>query len=136
MIRRLLTRDVPGCPRLHLSCVDVRDVAQLHVMAMTKPEAAGQRFVCSGDPPGSSTSRAFCSVISAPAASASPAREVRLARPRRCPLRQIRSTHPERASKPCEFSHDLASRTFGWQPRGIEEIFVATGESLIERGLV
>lgn len=137
VIRRLLTRDVPGCPRLHLSCVDVRDVAQLHVLAMTKPEAAGQRFVCSGDSAWVIDIARILQRHFGPRGFRVPAREVPdwlvhvvalFDKSARLILKEL--------SKPCEFSHDLASRTFGWQPRGIEEIFVATGESLIERGLV
>jgi len=33
-------------------------------------------------------------------------------------------------------SNDLIKRVLGWQPRSTEEMVVATGESLIEQGLV
>ncbi len=42
---RLLRREMPGVPRLHVGLVDVRDVATAHVSAMVTPEAAGQRFL-------------------------------------------------------------------------------------------
>ena len=32
-----------------MGVVDVRDVASLELLAMTKPEAAGKRFVCSAE---------------------------------------------------------------------------------------
>src|SRR5260370_21894719 len=35
----------PGCPKLYFGVVDVRDVADLHLRAMTAPEAAGERFI-------------------------------------------------------------------------------------------
>ena len=47
LVRKLVDREVPGVPRLMLPIVDVRDVAALHVLAMTRPEAAGQRFIAS-----------------------------------------------------------------------------------------
>jgi nucleoside-diphosphate-sugar epimerase len=49
VIQRLLSGKVPGLPRLGFCIVDVRDVADLHIRAMTDPAAAGQRFIASGD---------------------------------------------------------------------------------------
>jgi len=45
-IERLL-RGMPGVPRIGFSFVDVRDVADLEIRAMTAPEAAGERFIAS-----------------------------------------------------------------------------------------
>jgi dihydroflavonol-4-reductase len=36
---------MPGCPRLYVAVVDVRDVADLHIRAMTHPDAKGERFL-------------------------------------------------------------------------------------------
>jgi hypothetical protein len=36
---------VPGSPRLSFGVVDVRDVADLHIRAMTHPAAEGERFL-------------------------------------------------------------------------------------------
>jgi len=49
IVRKVLHREVPGVPRLMLPVVDVRDVADLHLLAMTSPAAAGQRFIASTD---------------------------------------------------------------------------------------
>ena len=43
-IERLLG-GMPGVPRIGFSFVDVRDVAELEIRAMTAPEAGGERFV-------------------------------------------------------------------------------------------
>jgi dihydroflavonol-4-reductase len=40
---------VPALPRFGFCLVDVRDIAQLHLLAMTVPSAAGQRFLGSSD---------------------------------------------------------------------------------------
>lgn len=48
-IRRLLARDTPGSPRVGWSVVDVRDLATAHRLAMEVPEAAGNRYICSGE---------------------------------------------------------------------------------------
>jgi nucleoside-diphosphate-sugar epimerase len=49
VIGRLLDGRVPGNPRLGFCVVDVRDVADIHIRAMTAPQAAGQRFIAAGD---------------------------------------------------------------------------------------
>ncbi len=49
VVQRLLTGKVPGVPRLGFNIVDVRDVADLHLRAMTSPAAAGERFIAAGD---------------------------------------------------------------------------------------
>ena len=43
-VQRLLD-GMPGVPRLGFSLVDVRDVADLELKAMTAPEAGGERFI-------------------------------------------------------------------------------------------
>jgi nucleoside-diphosphate-sugar epimerase len=45
LLKRLLDGSVPGCPRLYFGVVDVRDVAALHLRAMTHPAAKGERFL-------------------------------------------------------------------------------------------
>jgi dihydroflavonol-4-reductase len=49
VIQRLLEGRPPGIPRIGFSIVDVRDLADLHVRAMTSPDAAGERFLAVGD---------------------------------------------------------------------------------------
>lgn len=50
LIRRMLQGTLPGLPKLSMGLVDVRDVADLHIRAMTAPEAAGQRFLAIAGP--------------------------------------------------------------------------------------
>ncbi len=47
-IEKLLSGALPGCPRLGFGVVDVRDLADLHVRALTTPGIAGERFIASG----------------------------------------------------------------------------------------
>ncbi|MFI6339267.1 NAD-dependent epimerase/dehydratase family protein [Streptomyces sp. NPDC050535] len=49
VIERLLSGRMPGTPRIGFEVVDVRDLADIHVRAMTSPQAAGQRFIAVGD---------------------------------------------------------------------------------------
>ena len=45
MVQRLMDGAIPGTPRLHFGIVDVRDVVDLHLRAMTNPAANGERFL-------------------------------------------------------------------------------------------
>ena len=49
VIDRLLKGRVPANPRLGFEVVDVRDLALAHVLAMTAPQAAGERFLAVGE---------------------------------------------------------------------------------------
>jgi dihydroflavonol-4-reductase len=48
IVQKLLSGDFPACPRIGFAIVDVRDIADLHVRAMTHPKAAGERFLGAG----------------------------------------------------------------------------------------
>ena len=52
-IERLLTGSMPAIPRLGYSFVDVRDVADLQISAMSAPAAAGERLLAAGPSSGS-----------------------------------------------------------------------------------
>lgn len=45
IIQRMLRGEFPATPKMQLPSVDVRDVADAHVTAMTSKEADGQRFI-------------------------------------------------------------------------------------------
>jgi len=48
ILTQLMTGKAPASPRVGFCVVDVRDVADAHVRAMTMPEAAGERFLAAG----------------------------------------------------------------------------------------
>jgi nucleoside-diphosphate-sugar epimerase len=48
VVERLMSGRIPGIPRLGFNIVDVRDVADLHIRAMTSEQAAGHRFIAAG----------------------------------------------------------------------------------------
>lgn len=47
-VSRLLDGSVPGVPRLGFAVVDVRDLAELHRLALETPGLAGERFIGAG----------------------------------------------------------------------------------------
>ncbi|MFD3452622.1 NAD-dependent epimerase/dehydratase family protein [Streptomyces sp. NPDC058691] len=49
VVGRLLAGRMPGTPRIGFEVVDVRDLADLHIRAMTAPAAAGERFIATGE---------------------------------------------------------------------------------------
>src|SRR5579863_3076805 len=44
-VQRMMDGALPGLPQLWFGAVDVRDVADLHIRAMTHPKANGERFL-------------------------------------------------------------------------------------------
>ena len=116
----------------------MRDVADLHIRAMTDPAAKGQRFLTvAGD---------FLSMLNiakapranlGPAAARVPNRELPDWLLRLIALfdPQIRQVAPE-FGKRKNASNEKARRLLGWNPRSNEECIVATAHSLIDLGLI
>jgi dihydroflavonol-4-reductase len=48
IVRSLVDGSISGLPRFGWPLVDARDIADLHVRAMTAPQAAGQRYIGAG----------------------------------------------------------------------------------------
>ncbi len=137
LIARLLN-GMPGCPRLFFGIVDVRDVADLHVRAMTHPAAASQRFIAaSGDLLSMLDVARILRAHLGDAASKVPTRElpnwlVRLAsrfdRTLKPLVPLLDSTRRATSAK--------AQRLLGWQPRTPQEAIIATAGSLLAFGVV
>lgn len=138
LTKRLLDGEVPGLPRLRFGVVDVRDVADLHIRAMTHPAARGERFIA--------TAGDFLSVLDIAkilkarlgvAARRVPTRQLpnwllRLAALRDSSLRQVAAE----LGTVKNATSEKAKRVLGWAPRPAEEAIVATGESLLRLGLL
>lgn len=138
LIQRLLTGTVPGSPNLSFGVVDVRDVADLHIRAMTHPAARGERFLATG---GSfMLIRDIARVLKERMGAAGkkvPTRQlpnwlVRLAALRDPAVKQIL---PE-LGKFKNGTSDKARQLLGWTPRSSEEAILATAQSLLRLGLV
>lgn len=50
IVRQMLSGKIPATPKIYFGSVDVRDVASLHLLAMTRPEAKGERYIATGGP--------------------------------------------------------------------------------------
>ncbi len=138
LVQRLLDHGMPGLPRLSFGLVDVHDVADLHLRAMTDPAAAGERFLAiAGD---LMTIEEIAQVLRArmgAAAARVPTRVlpnwmVRLASLADSSLRGV---VPE-LGKTKRASNEKAKRLLGWAPRSNEDSIIATAQSLVRLGLV
>jgi len=137
-IKRMLDGALPGLPRITFGVVDVRDVADLHLKAMTHPEAAGERFLAvAGD---FLSLREIALVLRnrlGDAARRVPARELPdwLLRVVALVDKSVGQVVPE-LGKHKNASSQKAQRLLGWTPRPADEAIVATAESLVRLGLV
>jgi dihydroflavonol-4-reductase len=135
LVRMMLTGKMPMLPPISLPIVDVRDVAAAHLAAMGQPEAAGQRFICSG---GSLSFRRMSEVLAA--------RFPRFRR--RLPRREIPPVVlglAKRLSRRArvalsegvggEVSAEKARRVLGLSFRPPEEALVEMAAALIARGV-
>jgi nucleoside-diphosphate-sugar epimerase len=137
-IRRLMDGEVPGLPNLSFGAVDVRDVADLHVLAMQHPAAKGERFLAvAGDfLPIAEIAKVLKTRLGDQAKKV-PTRQVpnwllHLAALRDPAVKQILPELGKRKNATSE----KAMRLLGWKPRSSEESIVATAESLIRLGLL
>jgi nucleoside-diphosphate-sugar epimerase len=136
LLRRLMNGGVPACPRLYFGVVDVRDVADLHIRAMTHPAAKGERFLAVA---GDCMSILDIAKVLRQRMGASarkvprfqlPDWLVRIAAIRNSAVKQIL---PE-LGKIKNSTNEKATRVLGWTPRSNEACIVACAESLVRLG--
>jgi nucleoside-diphosphate-sugar epimerase len=137
LVRKLMMREFPGCPDLGWAVVDVRDLAQAHVVAMTEPRAAGQRFIVAIEHvPMTEIARVLNSHY----------------RPRgyKVPMRRVPNfllrvvalwdktvaltVHD--LGKRMDVSSKRARDVLGYEPRGVEAMVVDMAESMIACGVI
>lgn len=138
LIQQMMQGKLPGLPRLYFGVVDVRDVADLHLRAMTDPKAAGERFLAVAGPTMSMYDIALVLRREfGPAASKVTTRRlpdwmvklVGIFDPRaRVAVPSLGLTKQSSSAK--------ARELLGWNPRSNDDALIATGESLLRLGLV
>lgn len=139
LIVRLMNGQLPGVPQVQFGIVDVRDLAELHVKAMTDSKAAGQRFIATSDEP-------FLSIQDV----AKSLKRQLGDRAKKVPTRVIPNfviravgffdagvslIVPE-LGKQNSATNEKAKKTLEWQPRSAHEAIRASAESLYQVGLV
>jgi nucleoside-diphosphate-sugar epimerase len=138
IVKCLMDGSIPGCPDLWFGVVDVRDVADLHLKAMTDPAARGERFLATA---GDFTSfRQIAQILKEGVGEAA----------RKVPTRllpswllraialfdpQVRGVLPELGERK-NASNEKARRLLGWSPRSPKDAALATAQSLLKLGLL
>lgn len=138
LAQRLLDGDVPGCPNLVFGGVDVRDVADLHLRAMTNQAANGERFLAvAGEFVPMVEMACILKRRMGSAGSRIPTR--------RLPnwvVRVVALFDPAvkvisaELGKVKNATSEKAVRMLGWTPRSLEDSLAATGQSLLALGLL
>jgi len=133
IVGRMISGKMRGIPRIGLEIVDVRDLVDVHIRAMTSPEAAGQRFLATGEFMWMrDIARVLRAGLGADGSKVStreiPDFAVRLAARYRDPsLREITPALGRRNRHTTE----KARRVLGWQPRPARDTILDCARSLL-----
>jgi len=136
IVRRMLDGALPGLPKIWFGAVDVRDVADIHLRAMTTPAAAGERFLAvAGDFLRFKEIATLLRQNLGAAASKVPTREIPNWAVRLASLADpaVKLILPE-LGKQKTGSSQKARTMLGWNPRSREASILATAESLLKLG--
>jgi dihydroflavonol-4-reductase len=138
IIKNLLTGKMAGCPKINSGFVDVRDVADLHLRAMTDSAANGERFIATAGE--SIWMVEVAKILKANLGDA--AAKVNTKQLPNTLLRvlamrdaKIKSIIPLLGNH-MNTTSTKAIHLLGWSPRSTEEAIVATAESLIRLNLL
>lgn len=137
LVQRLLDGSMPGTPRLGFAVVDVRDLADLHRLALETPGLDGERFIAAGPFLWMKDVAAILRDGLGPQARKVPRRSipdvvVRLLALFDSTIRQV--TGELGRTRAVDSGHAL--ERLGWQTRDVRATILDTAHSLIERGIV
>jgi len=138
MIRQMLEGKIKACPKISSCYVDVRDVADLHLLAMTDPKAKGERFLATI---GAALSTLEVAKILRRRLGAD-AEKVPVKELPNWSLRLAATSNPSLKmlvtllGQYMQASGDKAKQLLNWNPRSNEDAIIATAESLLKLGLV
>jgi nucleoside-diphosphate-sugar epimerase len=132
-VKRLIDGDMPAIPRLGFTFVDVRDVADLHIRAMTDPAAGGERFLAVDEFLWISDVAAILRERLGDRASKVPTRNAPNLLVRALSLFDggLRSVVGD-LGKETYYSNAKARERLGWEPRPVADSIADTGESLLD----
>lgn len=138
IIKSLLSGSVPAVPRLSIGAVDVRDVADLHIRAMSNPDAKDERFLATaGD---FLTASDIIRILRTNLGSEADRVPTRIAPDWLVRIsalfdKSVATVLPE-IGKFKNGSNEKARRVLGWSPRSAEEAILASARSLLSLGLL
>ncbi len=119
--KAIIEGTMPALPRQRFGVVDVRDVADAHITAMTTPAAAGKRYLLLADGPTITWLRL-----------------AQILRDHLGPAGEHVTTDeaPGEDPSPLTIHNDRAKQELGWRPRPAETTIVETAGSLNDLGLL
>jgi dihydroflavonol-4-reductase len=138
LLKKILDGTMKRIPNITLGIVDVRDVADLHLRAMTHPEAKGQRFLALAGGILSLPEIALLLKNKRPAIA-------KYASTKRAPdalvkvaawFSPVAKSIVPMLSRYRKASNEKARQVLGWQPRSNEEAIIASAESLVKFGSI
>ncbi|WP_217602997.1 aldehyde reductase [Chitinophaga sp. GbtcB8] len=138
ILRRLLNGSMKAIPNITFGIVDVRDVADLHIRAMTNPAAKGQRFLAvAGETMQLPEVAALIKNKMGAVAQKVPTRTlpdwvVRIA----ALFSPVAKNIAPQLSRNKKTSNQKAKTLLGWQPRCNEEAILSAVKSMVEFGLI
>lgn len=137
LVTQLLGGRLPALPKMGFQIVDVRDVAQAHLLAMEHPDAAGERFILADDFMWFSEladllRENFPEYARKIPRGSLPSWLVRLMAPFNPPVKQIL---PELGKRRLASSRK-AREMLGWSPRSAKQAAIAGANSLVAQGVV
>ena len=138
IVKRMMDGALPALPRITFGVVDVRDVADLHLKAMTDPEAAGERFLAvAGDFLSMRDIALILRRRMGDAGKRVPTGQLPdwLLRVVALVDKSVGQVVPE-LGKHKNATNEKARRVLGWTPLSAEDAVVATAESLARLGLL
>lgn len=139
IVRRLMSGGMPGLPKISSGVVDVRDVAQLHLAAMTHQDAAGERFLAAaGDAMSLQEMARTLHAELGDAAAKVPTRVLPDVLVRLVGLfdKSLAQDVVPRLGKVKHLDNTKARTVLGWEPRSNGEALVATAKSLLALDLL
>ncbi len=136
-VRKFMAKEFPGVPNLGYATVDVRDVAAAHIAAMTAAGAGGERFCCAGDHTWMAEIVGILNRHFGDRGYKAATRKLPDFVIRAVALfdKTTRLVVPELGQRQDIDTTKIRERLH-WKPRGLEEMVVDMGESLIAHGLV
>ncbi len=138
MTRQMLDGDIKACPKIYSCYIDVRDVADLHLRAMTHPAANGERFLATTGPSLSMLDLAkTVRKQLGDSAARVPTKEIPNWLLRLVALRNpaVKVLIPM-LGQYMDASGEKAKKLLGWSPRSNQQAIVDTAQSLIRLGII
>ncbi|CAJ1196015.1 hypothetical protein CPEBRM1_ABPJDJAI_01725 [Companilactobacillus paralimentarius] len=137
-IQEMLEGKIKALPKVDSGYIDVRDVASLHILAMTSPKANGERFLATTGETLSMMDvadilrEAFPDYASNIPTRTIPNAVVKAAALTNPQLKMIASI----VGKYAGTSNKKAKELLGWNPRSAKTAIIATAQSMIDLGIV